>query len=79
MSSREVDLSYELDGLSKGKIAIHFETVAKGKLGCVELSGGYQYDDQFHLQLAAAGASSVVCFWRALVKQQSAVRPAAAC
>jgi hypothetical protein len=40
--SREVDLSYELDGLSKGKIAIHFETVAKGKLGCVELSGGYQ-------------------------------------
>lgn len=42
LSSREVDLTYELDGLSKGQIAIYFETVAKGKLGCVELSGGYK-------------------------------------
>jgi heat shock protein HslJ len=75
--SREVDLSYDIDGLSKGKIAIHFETVASGKLGCVELSGEYQQDDRFHLQLAAAGAGASVCFWRALVKQQSAVLPAA--
>jgi hypothetical protein len=40
LSSREVDLSYELDPLSKGKIAIHFETLYKGKLGCVKLDGG---------------------------------------
>lgn len=72
MVFREVDLSYEVDGISKGRVYIHFDSHTKGKLGCVQLDGGLLCMNHF---VMAAFATAVLIKGALLFRGPSLVRP----